>query len=226
MLFNQALSRSRDSEFYVGDLLYIKVRVPANVGQVMVSAHAEYFGQGQWQTMPTSNSALGQAYLSGRYPGVRDYVTIESSGAILEKNVALFIPYAACALNPDTAFHMRYVIRLWDGNNTEIANLPLQSMPVNVSVEREHLLISAIRAVACSAIPSGDQAAGAPAPVPQSEPAGAVQFFDAATGLFVCPPSGRKPAPGNPAPAPAPAFTPNPAPASFPSRGLNGKNVS
>lgn len=188
ILATGVVSRSRLAveDFQLGDLMYVRVGQPASSGNMYVSAHMEYLDdQQQWQPVLTAKTALGEAYRSGRYLGIRDFVRFEGCSVNTTRHVCLFLPYEAAALPTNKVYQRRYVLRVWDHRNEPVARTVLA--PEAVSARRDDhgkLLIVAVRVKTCSSLlqPSGDQLE----PLPESQDDGTLQLFNAVTGVFLC----------------------------------------
>lgn len=194
MLAVGVTSRTRlgGADCQLGDLFYIMAIHPANSGQMYVSAHMEFRDErNQWLPTPTARTALGEAYRSPKYNGLRDYVVFEPTSVNTTRHVCLFMPYEAAFL-PTRRYDRRYVIRVWDHGNREIANTVLSPESVNVERENGKLVIRVISVRTCAMVVSE---ATTPDPVPQPVPdpvpttvnEGGVRFFDTATGDWTCP---------------------------------------
>ena len=155
MLATATAGRTRLSladRFEVGDLMYVQVLHPSNFGEIYVSAHMEYKTQNDtWRPVPTANTPLGQAYTSGKYPGMRDYVLFANVQESTLRHVSFFLPYDAAGL-PNGTYDRRYVIRLWDGNNQEVQNTALNEHQVEVQRNNSgRVIIRMVTAKACLA---------------------------------------------------------------------------
>ena len=185
MFASGTVSRSRlgGEDFQLGDMMYVAAIQPANSGGMYVSAHMEYEDTQQgWLPVPTASTPLGQAYRSGKYVGLRDYVQFGGTGVGFMRHICLFMPYDAAALPGNKVYERRYVIRVWDGNNQEVANTVLPSETVSTTRQGGKLTLVVARAKACSSMMD----AADNTPIPQSEDTGLVRFFSTGSGKWVC----------------------------------------
>jgi len=184
---NGVLARTRlgGTDFYLGDLMYVSALQPANTGGMYVSAHMEYLDeQGKWRPVPTSTTELGQQYHSPNYAGLRDFVKFNGTSINTIRHICLFMPFDAAALQVGERYQRRYVIRVWDGNNREISNHPLEAERVQTSRDEEgKLLITTVTVRACG----GAQYAEDLQPVPETVDTGHLAMFSVKSGRFGCP---------------------------------------
>lgn len=171
--------------FYLGDLLYVQVVCPPDAGETAVSAHMEYEKRpGEWVPVPASDSAVGQAYTSARYPGLRDYVRLRPVTERTQRHVSLFMPYDAAAM-PSGTYTRRYIIRLWDKDNNDVARTILPSEMVEVKSLAGRTIITVVKCRACCQVMTDSKTPLEPQP--EAIPPGAIHFFDARTGGWLCP---------------------------------------
>ncbi len=186
MLATGTVSRTRIGgvDFELGDMMYVTVLHPAKSGQLYVSSHMEYQdSQQQWIPVPTANSRLGQAYQSGKYPGVRDFVRFSGQDETVTRHVCLFMPYDAASLPGNRIYQRRYVIRVWDKDNRDIGQTVLPADQVTTRREEDGtLVISIVKVKTCSSMVDADSAE----PIPESKDDGSVRFFSAKSGNWVC----------------------------------------
>jgi hypothetical protein len=187
VLVTEAASRSRlgGDGFYVGDLLYVQVVCPPNTGETSVSAHMEYkTSAGEWVPVPTSHDEIGQAYTSERYPGLRDYVSLRGVTQRTQRNISLFMPYDATDM-PKGTYLRRYVIRLWNSDNQDVARTVLPTQKVTVASQAGRTIIKEVECKACCSLLSKSE--GPLEPIPETVPSGAIHFFNSRTGKWTCP---------------------------------------
>jgi hypothetical protein len=139
---------------------------------------------GDWAPVPTSRDKIGRAYASASYPGLRDYVYLRGVTQRTERNVSLFMPYDAAAI-PNGAYSRRYVIRLWDDNNRDVARTVLPAEKVTVDSKAGRTIIKVVECRACCAATSESKTPLKPKP--ETVTPGAIHFFDASTGKWTCP---------------------------------------
>jgi hypothetical protein len=188
VLVTEAASRSRlgNNQFYVGDLLYVQVVCPADAGDIYVSAHMEYQKPtGDWAPVPTTNDQVGEAYTSGVDKGLRDYVHLRAVKERTQRNISLFMPYDAAKM-PAGLYARRYVIRLWDQGMNDVARTALPAEKVDVRSQAGRTVVKVVECKACCRVsaPTKDKPLE---PIPAAAPSGAVHFFSAKTGKWVCP---------------------------------------
>lgn len=186
MLATETMSRTRfgGANFQLGDVMYVSVVHPKNVGEIYVSSHMEYLTGDQWRPVPTRKDRLGQDYTSPHYTGLRDYVKLNGVPVETERKVCFFMPYEAASLESGKEYRRRYVIRLWDRNNDEVHAVHLQEDSVDVKKVNGKTIISVVvRAKACAAKPLTSQE-----PIPETRRStGIVRFFNARSGKWICP---------------------------------------
>ena len=192
MLATGTMSRARSSgdTMYTGDVLHVEVLQRGNCEDMYVSVHCQIRSNnsGNWTDVEATNSELGAAYRGGKYRDYRDFVFIDGTDTPQVRTVTLFMPYDAADIREGN-YTRRYVIRLWNGDNGEIAAKALE--PDNVTVNRfrdrnaTRTLISTVSVKSCA--PAA--AAGAPIePIPETPktPSRSMRFFNAQTGKWVC----------------------------------------
>jgi len=173
--------------FQVGDLMYVAVLQPGTRSECSISVHMEYLDQNRvWQPIPTANSDLGRQYRSAMDGSVRDYVTLRGESQLTTRHVSLFVPYNAASL-PAGSYVRRYVIRLWNANNQDIADRELPAEPVTVIKEEGRTVIRITKISCCRAIAGPPASSAPPQPIPESVDQGGVLFFDTQKGTWACP---------------------------------------
>ncbi len=187
MLATETASRTRlgGDRFYVGDLMYVQVVCPPNIGEIYVSAHMEYQNRsGEWVPVPTKDTSLGEAYTSGRYPGLRDYVFLKEVSDSTQRQISFFMPYDAANLRSGT-YARRYVIRLWNQDGEDIEQTVLKPEDVSVNNNSGKTTIKVVSCKACCPV-ARNSTGKALTPEPQVVKTGTIQFFDAESGSPVC----------------------------------------
>lgn len=185
ILATGALSRTRvaGGEFELGDMMYVTAVQSANTGGMYVSAHMEYNDPQQgWLPVPTAPTPLGNEYRSGKYVGLRDYVRFGAASTNVTRHICLFMPYAAASLPDGRVYERRYVIRLWDSENQEVANTALTPDSVRAEQSDGRLVLTLVRAKTCGSMVDSTH----PAPVAESQDTGSVRFFSTSSGKWVC----------------------------------------
>ncbi|WP_010584712.1 hypothetical protein [Schlesneria paludicola] len=193
MLATGTMSRSKivADDFQLGDLMYVKVRQPAGIGDIYVSVHLYYSddtqgdnSQDAFVPVRPSNDALGEAYTSAHDGGVRDFVKFSATNESTIRHVSLFIPYKAASLPLGRQFRRRYAIILWDRTNTRVSTKWLKPELVEANPDASGTVI--ITTVSFSA-PCALPESGPLVPTPQSTDHGKLQFFNSSSGDWICP---------------------------------------
>lgn len=195
----QVLSRTRlgSTSYSVGDMILVTAEQGPNTSGMSISTHMEYqtgpeIGTNNWRPVPTTSDPLGKSYTSGKYPGLRDFVTVETRVSVpTQHQICLFMPHDAAAIQEGTQFSRRYVIRVWDQNGNEIESKALSLPADSVSMERQgpRRIIRTTVAVACSkSIYTGSGPANLePEAARTVSENGTSRFFNTSSGQWVCP---------------------------------------
>jgi hypothetical protein len=188
MLATGTMSRSKlvNDDFQLGDLMYVKVLQPANIGDIFVSVHLYSSENENDNFIPVSPSPddLGGAYTSAHNGGVRDFVKFSAAKENTIRHVSLFIPYKAALLPMGKKFHRRYAIILWDSKNDIVSTKWLKPELVEAKLDDSGtVIVTTVTFSAPCALPES----GPLVPIPVSTDNGKLQFFNATSGEWVCP---------------------------------------
>jgi hypothetical protein len=145
---------------------------------------------GEWVPVPTAENSLGEAYTSEHYPGLRDFVSLKGVTEYTQRHISFFMPYDAAAMH-DGTYLRRYVIRLWNKNDQDVARTTLTAEKVTINNQSGRTIIKVVECKACCAAMAASE--GPLEPMPEVVSTGTVQFFDAKTGHSFCPEAEQKP---------------------------------
>jgi hypothetical protein len=125
-----------------GDVITVIAQQPAGNKGFTISAHPQYREKGDWQPVQMPKHPLAAWYTSKKYGGLRDYVDVAGSAVDTRRIVSLFVPVDGFATLAGKECDLRYVVRVWDADDHEIASVTLEPFHVQVGVDNGHIAIS------------------------------------------------------------------------------------
>jgi hypothetical protein len=125
-----------------GDVITVIALQPAGNKGFTISAHPEFREKGDWQPVQMPKHPLAAWYTSKKYGGLRDYVDVAGTTAATRRIVSLFVPIDGFATLAGKECDLRYVVRVWDADDREIASVTLESYRIRVGVDSGHIAIS------------------------------------------------------------------------------------
>jgi hypothetical protein len=127
-----------------GDVITVLAQQPAGSKGFTISAHPQYREKDDWQPVPMPKHPLAAWYTSKKYGGLRDYVDVGPSTVDTRRIVSLFVPVDGFAQLAGKECDVRYVLRVWDADDREVASLTLEPYRVQVGVDNGHIAMSII----------------------------------------------------------------------------------
>jgi hypothetical protein len=125
-----------------GDVITVIAQQPAGNKGFTISAHPQFREKGDWQPVQMPKHPLAAWYTSKKYGGLRDYVDVAGSTVDTRRIVSLFVPIDGFATLAGKECELRYVVRVWDADDREIASVTLEPYRVQVGVDNGHIAIS------------------------------------------------------------------------------------
>jgi hypothetical protein len=128
-----------------GDVITVIAQQPAGNKGFTISAHPQYRERGgDWQPVGMPKHPLAAWYTSKKYGGLRDYVDVGPTTVDTPRIVSLFVPVDGFALLAGKECDLRYVVRVWDADDNEMASLTLDPYRIQVGVDSGHIAVSII----------------------------------------------------------------------------------
>jgi hypothetical protein len=125
-----------------GDVITLIAQQPAGNKGFTISAHPQFREKGDWQPVQMPKHPLAAWYTSKKYGGLRDYVDVAGTAVDTRRIVSLFVPIDGFATLAGKECELRYVVRVWDADDREIASVTLESYRVQVGVDNGHIALS------------------------------------------------------------------------------------
>jgi hypothetical protein len=125
-----------------GDVITVIAQQPAGNKGFTISAHPQYREKGDWQPVQMPPHPLAAWYTSKKYGGLRDYVDVAGTTDATRRIVSLFVPIDGFATLAGKECDLRYVVRVWDADDREIAAVTLEPYRIRVGVDNGHIAIS------------------------------------------------------------------------------------
>jgi hypothetical protein len=125
-----------------GDVITVLAQQPAGNKGFTISAHPQYREKGDWQPVQMPPHPLAAWYTSKKYGGLRDYVDVAGTTEATRRIVSLFVPIDGFATLAGKECELRYVVRVWDADDRELASVTLEPYRIRVGVDNGHIAIS------------------------------------------------------------------------------------
>jgi hypothetical protein len=125
-----------------GDVVTLIAQQPAGNKGFTISAHPQYREKGDWQPVQMPKHPLAAWYTSKKYGGLRDYVDVAGTTVDTRRIVSLFVPIDGFATLAGKDCEFRYVVRVWDADDREIASVTLEAYRIRVGVDNGHIAVS------------------------------------------------------------------------------------